>query len=176
MTEICLPLVNWLKDWFTPTDELEETIIDVVYPVGSIYMSVSNTSPQTLFGGTWVKIEDKFLLASGSTYSNGDVGGSADAVVVTHNHTQNAHNHKPYDNTSFVETNATALATGSTKRVATSNASGNFYWQSNQSSEPSIKRHTVTANATATNNSSGVDGTGKNMPPYLTVNVWKRTA
>ena len=29
---------------------------------------------------------------------------------------------------------------------------------------------------TATNQEAGVDGTGKNMPPYLTVNVWKRIA
>ena len=31
-----------------------EQILDLVYPVGSIYMSEKNTSPETLFGGTWV--------------------------------------------------------------------------------------------------------------------------
>ena len=62
------------------------TIYNAIYPVGSIYMSVNSTSPQTLFGGTWEQIKDTFLLASGTSYSNGATGGSADAVVVQHNH------------------------------------------------------------------------------------------
>jgi len=33
-----------------------------------------------------------------------------------------------------------------------------------------------TSDATPAINSTGEDGTGKNMPPYLTVYVWKRTA
>jgi hypothetical protein len=48
-----------------------------IYPVGAIYVSVSSTSPATLFGGTWEQIEDTFLLASGSTYSAGSTGGEA---------------------------------------------------------------------------------------------------
>ena len=40
------------------------------YPVGSIYMSVNSTSPATLFGGTWQRIQDRFLLCAGVTYAN----------------------------------------------------------------------------------------------------------
>ena len=49
----------------------------LVYPVGSIYMSVVATSPATLFGGTWEKLKDRFLLGSGDTYSAGSTGGAA---------------------------------------------------------------------------------------------------
>ena len=52
-------------------------LLDLIYPVGSIYMSVNSTSPATLFGGTWVQIEDTFLLASGSNYAAGSTGGEA---------------------------------------------------------------------------------------------------
>lgn len=47
------------------------------FPVGSIYMSVTNTNPSTFFGGTWEQIKDKFLLACGSSYSNGATGGAS---------------------------------------------------------------------------------------------------
>lgn len=47
------------------------------FPIGSIYLSVNSTSPASLFGGTWEKIKDKFLLSSGDTYTNGAIGGEA---------------------------------------------------------------------------------------------------
>ena len=38
------------------TDNLDKTsILNLVYPVGSIYMSANNVSPQTFLGGTWVE-------------------------------------------------------------------------------------------------------------------------
>lgn len=75
-------------------------IIDTIYPVGSIYMSVVNTSPSTLFGGTWVQIEDTFLLAAGTNHSAGTTGGEENHTLTTqemptHNHTftGEAHSH-----------------------------------------------------------------------------------
>ena len=128
------------------------SIVDVVYPVGSIYMSVNSTSPQTLFGGKWEQIEDKFLLASGSTYSAGSTGGSADAIVVEHTHTQNQHRHE---------------LTGS---KSAGMSSGDYL----RAGYGSTKNSNYTEYATPTINSTGKSGTGKNMPPYLTVYVWKR--
>lgn len=48
-----------------------------VYPVGAVYISVSNIDPGTLFGGTWEQIQDTFLLSAGSIYTAGDTGGEA---------------------------------------------------------------------------------------------------
>lgn len=129
-------------------------LIDVIYPVGSIYMSVNSVNPSTLFGGTWEQIEDKFLLASGTSYSNGSTGGSADAVVVSHNHSYN----RKYALTTDGE---------GVTRVSTAGQTGTKVPNLLQSTDP-IYRNKI--------NNSGEDGTGKNMPPYLAVNIWKRTA
>lgn len=74
------------------------TIIDypdpMKYPVGSIYMSCKDTSPAEIYGGTWERIKDKFLLGAGDSYSLGATGGSA-----THTLTVNempSHTHEYY--------------------------------------------------------------------------------
>lgn len=56
-------------------------LIDMIYPIGSIYMSVNVTSPATFLGGTWERVEDKFLLAAGSTYTAGTSGGAASVTL-----------------------------------------------------------------------------------------------
>ena len=134
-------------------------LIDVVYPVGSIYMSINNTNPSVLFGfGVWEKIEDKFLLGSGTTYANGSTGGSADAVIVSHSHTANVDGE-------YIVTSEENTANNT--RVAYS-ASGNR-WVDGQTSQSNFHHRTSTSTV-------GEDGTNKNMPPYLVVNIWKRTA
>ena len=62
----------------TTTDVMTKAnFIDLIYPVGSIYMSVKNTSPATLFGGTWVQLKDKYILAAGDTYTPSNTSNSA---------------------------------------------------------------------------------------------------
>lgn len=56
------------------------------FPVGAIYMSVNDTNPASFLGGTWERIKDRFLLSAGDSYDAGSEGGSADAVIVEHNH------------------------------------------------------------------------------------------
>lgn len=140
------------------------------YPVGSIYISINSTSPSSLFGGTWVQIKDNFLLSAGDNYDNGDTGGSADAVVVSHNHEQNPHSHDAYYS-AFVESNQNLGVTEKWNVTHTAGSSGLVYSNLN----PTLQRSTHTASTTATNKPFGVDGTGKNMPPYLVVYMWKRT-
>ena len=57
------------------------TILDAIYPVGSIYLSTASTNPGTFLGGTWSRIQDRFLLGCSSTYPAGTTGGAA-----THRH------------------------------------------------------------------------------------------
>lgn len=58
-------------------------ILDLIHPVGSIYISTVSTSPGDLFGGTWEQIKDVFLLAAGDTYDAGDTGGAAEVTLTS---------------------------------------------------------------------------------------------
>lgn len=61
----------------------KQALIDLVYPVGSFYMSSSSTSPATLFGGTWEQIKDTFILAAGDTYTAGNSGGEESHTLIS---------------------------------------------------------------------------------------------
>ena len=152
VTKECKTLYNKLNTFVTKV--INRDVPNKVYPIGSIYMSVNSTNPSELFGGEWERIQDRFLLASGSAYANGSTGGSANAVVVSHTHTQNQHRHE------LTGSKTSGFSSGNYLRAGSGSATDGQY----------------TNYATPTINSTGEDGTGKNMPPYLAVFVWKRIA
>lgn len=66
------------------------------YPVGAYYISSVSTSPAELFGGTWVEVRDRMILAAGSTYTAGTLenpktGGSATKKLTTPNMPSHTH-------------------------------------------------------------------------------------
>lgn len=142
---------------FTNSAPFKELTFDDVYPVGSIYLSVNNVNPSTLFGGTWEQIKDKFLLAAGNTYSNGDTGGEA-----THTLTVNeipSHNH-----------------------YVGNSENGKFWFVGKPgpiAPESSQGIPNISSNGRVTTFETDYKGGGQphnNMPPYLAVTIWKRTA
>ena len=138
--------------------KVDDSNYNKIYPIGSIYMSINETNPSELFGGEWEQIQDKFLLASGSTYSAGSTGGSADSVVVTHNHYGS-------EGRGFV-TN-TEKKDISQKRVTVPTSGSNY--------APIITSSDNWYSVSQVGN-TGESGTGKNMPPYLAVYCWVRIA
>ena len=72
------------------SDAKAEAIL-AAHPVGSLYWSSTNTDPGTLFGGTWQRIKDKFILAAGDTYTNGATGGAATVTLTTNNMPSHTH-------------------------------------------------------------------------------------
>lgn len=119
-----------------------------IYPVGAIYMSVSSTSPASLFGGTWEQIQNRFLLAAGSSYAAGKTGGKATHTLTVDEMPKHTHKVK---------------YTGG-------NANGIYGGQPGTS---------VSADFAYNNLVIDYEGGNKahnNMPPYLVVYMWKRTA
>ena len=64
----------------------------IMYPVGSIYISTGSTSPANLFGGSWTRIADAYLRAKGDTgVTLGEYGGYTNYTLSvdqlpSHNH------------------------------------------------------------------------------------------
>ena len=52
------------------SDPILSRMFNLMYPIGSVYISVNSNNPAKLFGGQWTQIKDRFLLACGNTYSN----------------------------------------------------------------------------------------------------------
>ena len=132
-------------------------IVDVIYPVGSIYMSMNSTNPSILFGGEWERIEDRFLLASGSKYEIGSTGGSADSTLVSHNHATSTSG----------ELFVTSESDDANNTRVTYSSSGNRYVDGMTTSSTPFHHRVGT-------DYSGSSGVGKNMPPYIAVYMWER--
>lgn len=91
-TNIVEPGTN--RSYWIPFKEFVSSPLDA-YPVGAYYISSNSTSPATLFGGTWERVQDRMILAAGSTYTAGNTGGSATktlsvANMPTHSHSCNS--------------------------------------------------------------------------------------
>lgn len=52
-----------------------QVVLDVMYPVGAIFMSMNSVNPSTIYGGEWEQIKDTFLLACGDKYEVNQTGG-----------------------------------------------------------------------------------------------------
>lgn len=117
------------------------------YPVGAIYLSVTDANPAALFGGTWERIGGRFLLGADTTYTAGSTGGeSAHTLTVDE---MPRHNHE----------------------VDNLNASG--------SATPFMTVQAQDKKGFGGNVQTMYAGGGKahnNMPPYLAVYMWQRTA
>ena len=130
-------------------------VLDAVYPVGSIYMSTANIDPNVLFGGTWQAIQGRFLLSSGGGYSLGATGGSSTHSLTVDELPSHSHNFKFHISSSW--------------SVGTQYPHFDNFDNSDLSKTSNISASSAVAAA-------GGGQPHNNMPPYLVVNVWKRTA
>ena len=105
------------------TDEvMKATLLNFCYPIGSLYWSSKSTNPASLFGGTWVQIKDRFVLACGDTYtSSGATGGASSVTLSVSNMPSHSHSFTPSGEVTSTFT-GTAVNTGG----MSGNATGSF--------------------------------------------------
>ena len=132
---------------------------DKIYPIGSIYMSVNNTNPHDLFGGTWEQLKDRFLLGCG-TKENGTIGGEE-------NHTLNA-NEMPWHKHYYMASTSWGSGEGYPQITFP-----DWSWRC----QPGQDFIQISSQQTHLGEGSTVAGGNQahnNMPPYLAVYMWKR--
>jgi len=167
ITARALPVFDWNHDNFNINGDFlinGKTFLDLVYPVGSVYTSTVNTSPASMFGGTWEQIEDRFLLAAGSTYDAGTTGGEAEHTLTENEMPRHYHNF-PGEGNSFTVSWGRTYPRNVTFHGTTAIA------ESTWGNDLAIDQ----GNFWGTN-STGGSAAHNNMPPYLTVYMWKRIA
>lgn len=142
-------------------------VVERDHPVGSMYISENATSPAELYGGTWERIEGRFIMGASDTYPAGSTGGEAEhshayAVTYISNYGGIVGGSGDY---SVMAYNGT---TGGNNIVASDAGTG----IGNQYSAVSI-----TPNQTIYyKRSLGRTGYETNMPPYYSVYIWRRVA
>jgi microcystin-dependent protein len=162
------------NDIYSNGAKVSEIDYSKIYPVGSIYLSINGTNPQGIFGGTWVQIQDKFLLAAGSTYAPGSTGGSATKALSIANLPIHTHDFSATTDSDGLHTHSVGRdidgGSGTNRSTVHSTGVSGAQTTSPTSSDGS---HTRTV-------SSQTDNTGEGevfsiLPPFLAVYVWQRT-
>ena len=161
------PIFDWSKNDFNVNGTLKvnnTNIFDLIYPVGSFYISAKSTNPATLFGGTWEQIQGRFLLGRSSSYPVGSMGGEA-----THTLTESEMpSHKGHL--------SSGIAGGAPYEKG--NYKG-FLNSDKMTAYSDIGRGWNVYAGNEMHPASEAVGGGQahnNMPPYLSVYIWKRTA
>ena len=163
-----IPVYDWGENDFAfnvPVSFEGKSLIDLIYPVGAIYISSINVDPEALFGGKWAKLEDVFLLGASAKYPEGSTGGEASHTLTVDE--MPSHKHEIYQHvngynfavvTQYGEGGGQAIAIGGSNGLISSltPSSGDY------------------AKGLVNSWYTGGNQQHNNMPPYLAVHMWKR--
>ena len=174
---------NQLAD-FLSQENIRTVIGNLFFPVGSIYMTASDTDPSVIFGGTWEAVEGRVIMGSDANHPLGSIGGREDAIVPRHNHEISI-------KTGYVEGHQHALGgsdseftavRGGMTNIALRPVSGGNY---RVPATPSGSFHRLEKTAYAGTHRHDINGwtdsegeivTGANNMPYVAYHIWRRTA
>lgn len=141
------------EQWAREETNNISVITDLIYPIGSLYMSVNNVNPSTLFGGTWESWgEGKTIVGvdtSQTEFNEVEKTGGEKTHKLTIDEMP-SHNHQYGDYYGISPSSTTGAS--------------------------SVAYNNVTAYPGGSTLSAGGDNSHNNLQPYITCYMWKRTA
>lgn len=130
-------------------------LLDIIYPVGSVYISFNDTSPSSFIGGTWEQLNNVFLY--GTSGGIGVTGGEATHLLSTAEIPR--HNHA---------LRIAVIYGGNAAMCRSVFATNSTFWNSGD----------IDNGLYDSNNSTSWVGSSQahnNMPPYITCRIYKKT-
>ena len=148
-----------------------KSICDLIYPVGSVYIAFNDTNPSTLFGGAWERIQEAFLWAVGSDGRDlGGRGGEMTHTLTIDEIPNHEHWVRQRGNTSRAYTQDCYAPGGSEdpySSIIRADMSGGY-------AKPSVSWGGQLVAGEVI--SDAHNQPHNNMPPYIQVSMWRRTA
>ena len=152
---------------------LASAIVNKIYPVGSIYMSVSSTEPSVLFGGTWERMKGGFLYGAVNSVSNSSITGTSTGASsgstggpstnVTGSTTLTIDQIPAHSHTTFKKIGGVYAAGTNRGGVDTNNTQSTGTTGGGKGHTHTLSNHTHSLNSHT------------HAIPYMAVFVWKRT-
>ncbi|MBO5062909.1 MAG: hypothetical protein J6C08_00140 [Campylobacter sp.] len=149
-----IPIFDWGENDFNfnvPITIQGVTLLDIFYPIGSIYQSIEYFNPAERMGGEWEQLTDRFLLGAGDTFQAGTTGGEVNHTLTTSEIPSHAHSFVVNIQHSDGATTTGEALTSGLQVGGKSRYTGSTY-------------------------GAGGGGAHNNMPPYLVVYMWQRVA
>ncbi|MHC5215671.1 phage baseplate protein [Enterococcus sp. LJL128] len=134
----------------------KETLLNAVYPLGAVFMSINDVNPETFLGGTWERFANGRTLV-GVNEGDSDFVANKTGGSKTHTHDLDAYAQMQISSTYLGAKTRTGTYTANVKATSFSGIA-----------ETAAKDQGVNISGKATSASS--------LQPYQTVYIWKRTA
>lgn len=176
-----------LASMLCPNNKLPTLLLNLLYPIGSIYMSVKSTNPTNIMGGTWVawgagrvpvgvgtgtdgnntSVAFNTAEGTGGEYSHLLTSGESGQKAVTTGNQSASHTHSVSYNadSGSAASGSDPSGRGAFVRRTASGGAKSTWTSGNQSASHT---HSITASNAASRHN--------NIQPYIICYMWKRTA
>lgn len=151
-------------------------LLDIVYPVGSVYITFSDVSPVDSVGGSWEKIDGKFLQSSSETDSLNSTGGFSGSIGFTFTYGSYYGSVVPTYNADIDDSLLNIGPNGNTVNYTPNIVKLSTKWSASEWNHKANSSVTASTGAVPNPRIYSKDIYWDNRPAYIICNMYRRTA